>query len=132
MESKFLSPLHFIYGLQVREGLPDSYLTLTTDLVYQSEHLGNTVHILYGFKSDGASVPKALWKHCPPFGHYLGAAVVHDWFCMLGHAGTSPIDYIDAAKVFREAMKVLGVSKWKRNKMYWAVRLFGPKFKRGK
>ena len=132
MESKFLSPLNFIYGLQVREGLPDSYLTLTTDLVYQSEHLDNTVHIPYGFKSDGASVPKALWKHYPPFGHYLGAAVVHDWFCVLGHDGNSPIDYIDAAKVFREAMEVLGVPKWKRNKMYWAVRLFGPKFKRGK
>ena len=132
MESKFLSPLNFIYGLQVREGLPDSYLTLTTDLVYQSEHLDNTVHIPYGFKSDGASVPKALWKHYPPFGHYLGAAVVHDWFCVLGHDGNSPIDYIDAAKVFREAMEVLGVPKWKRNKMYWAVRLFGPKFKREK
>ena len=132
MESKFLSPLNFIYGLQVREGLPDSYLTLTTDLVYQSEYLDNTIHIPYGFKSDGASVPKELWKHYPPFGHYLGAAVVHDWFCVLGHSRVSPIDYVDAAKVFREAMKVLGVSKWKRNKMYWAVRLFGPKFKRGK
>ena len=132
MESKFLSPFHYVYGLQVREGLPDHYLTLTVDLVYQSEHLDRTVTVPYAFKSDGASVPKALWSHYPPFGNYLAAAVVHDWFCVLGHSRSSPIDYVDAAKVFREAMEVLGVSKWKRNKMYWAVRLFGPKFKRGK
>ena len=29
-------------------------------------------------------------------------------------------------------MAVCGVSKWRRTKMYWAVRMFGPKFKQRK
>ena len=78
---------------------------------------------------DGASIPRALQWLYHPFGRYLEAAVVHDCFCVLGHNGTSPIDSVKAAEVFREAMKVCGVSKWRRQKMYLAVRWFGPQFK---
>ena len=77
-----------------------------------------------GFISDGASVPRCLWSIYPPFGKYLEAAVVHDWFCV-----NHEVDSVTAANVFREAMQVCGVNIWRRNKMYWAVRLGGPKFK---
>jgi hypothetical protein len=101
---------------------------LNQELRYKSDFLGAVVTVPKGFKSDGASVPRAMWSIYPPFGKYLEAAVVHDWFCVLGHKGESPIDYKEAAKVFNEAMEVCCVGKWRRFKMYWAVRLGGPKF----
>ena len=102
---------------------------LNHSLHYHSDFLGKIIVVPKGFVSDGASVPRALWSLYPPFGRYLEAAIVHDWFCVLGQKEASPIDYRDAAKVFKEAMKVCGVSWWRRNKMYWAVRLGGPRFK---
>ncbi len=103
-------------------------VTLNKSLYYESDLLGTIIKVPRGFVSDGASVPKLLWNIYPPFGKYLEAAIVHDWYCVLGHKGESPIDYKMAAELFKEAMKVCGVSKWRRNKMYWAVRLGGPKF----
>lgn len=103
-------------------------IQLERDFFYGNSKYCKRTVIPAGFTSDGASVPRWLWRLYPPFGKYLKAAVVHDWFCVLGHAGESPISSVDAAKVFREAMKACGVNKWRRNKMYWAVRTFGPKF----
>ena len=103
---------------------------LEKSLYYTSDILDEIVVVPKGFISDGASVPRALWSIYPPFGRYLEAAIVHDWYCVLGHKGESPIDYKVAADVFREAMEVCGVSRWRRNKMYWAVRLGGPKFQK--
>jgi hypothetical protein len=103
-------------------------ITLENTLHYKSDLLNKIVVVPRGFVSDGASVPRAMWSIYPPFGKYLEAAVVHDWYCVLGNRGESPIDYKVAAKVFREAMAVCGVNKWRRFKMYWAVILGGPKF----
>jgi hypothetical protein len=103
-------------------------IKLKNSLHYESDLLKKIVVVPRGFVSDGASVPRALWSIYPPFGKYLEAAVVHDWYCVLGNKGESPIDYKMAAKVFREAMAVCGVNKWRRFKMYWAVILGGPKF----
>jgi hypothetical protein len=64
-----------------------------------------------------------MWWLYPPFGEYLEAAVVHDWLCV-----NHQTDSVTAAKVFLEAMEVCEVGKWKRTKMYWAVRVGGPKF----
>ena len=102
---------------------------LQKPLHYKSDILGKIVVIPKGFVSDGASVPRLLWTIYPPFGQYLEAAIVHDYYCVLGHKGESPIDYKVAADVFKEAMQVCKVSWWRRNKMYWAVRIGGPKFK---
>lgn len=101
---------------------------LQKPLHYKSDLLGKVIVVPTGFESDGASVPQFLWGIYPPFGKYLEAAVVHDWYCVLGHKDESPIDSVMAAKVFREAMAVCGVPMWRRNKMYWAVRMGGPRF----
>ena len=97
---------------------------LNDDLCYQSDIAGDSI-VPVGFASDGASVPRIMWSIYPPFGKYLEAAIVHDWFCV-----NRSVSSVTAAKVFREAMAVCGVSKWRRTKMYWAVRTFGPRFKR--
>ena len=121
--SEFLTILDARISKQMRGKKFTRVVILDRDLYYRSDLVGN-VTIPVGFASDGASVPRALWNIYPPFGEYLEAAVVHDWYCV-NHA----VDSVTAAKVFREAMAVCGVGKWRRNKMYLAVRIFGPKFK---
>lgn len=129
--SQFYTKLNAKFSKKWENGTFTRTCELVHGLHYKSDILGKIVVIPKGFVSDGASVPRALWSIYPPFGKYLEAAIVHDWFCVLGKKGESPIDYKVAAAVFREAMKVCGVNRWRRFKMYWAVRLFGPKFKTG-
>ena len=117
--SKFLNDLPI---KEKRRG-KERVLVLQEAFKYESDVLGCLVEIPAGFYSDGASVPRILWWLYHPFGRYLRAAVVHDWFCV-----TKTNDYKTAAKVFREAMQVCEVNAWSRNAMYWAVRLFGPRF----
>jgi hypothetical protein len=128
---------HFVTDLDAKigslkvDGKWTRVARLDAELIYDSPEFG-LAQIPYGFESDGASVPKILWNLYPPFGEYLEAAIIHDWFCVLGHAGTSPIGSQDAARLFLEVMEVMGVGKWKRIKMYWAVRIAGPHFKASK
>ena len=125
--SKFINQIDARVSKKTIDGKFTRVVILDRALFYESDLLGN-VEVPVGFVSDGASVPRMLWNLYPPFGEYLEAAVVHDLFCVLGHKGESPIDFKMAAKVFKEAMAVCGVSRWKRQKMYLAVRWCGPKF----
>ena len=127
----FVTDLDAKIGSRKIDGKWTRVAILEVEFIYDSPKFG-LVQVPFGFVSDGASVPKVLWNIYPPFGEYLEAAVIHDWFCVLGHAGTSPIGSQEAAKLFLEIMEVMGVSKWKRTKMYWAVRLAGPRFKASK
>ena len=115
----------FLNELSIKETnrMGERVFILERSFGYDSDILGRHVVVPVGFSTDGASVPKFIWWLYHPLGKYFRAAVIHDWFCV-----TNEIDYITAAKVFREAMEVCGVNKWRRNKMYWAVRLGGPKF----
>jgi len=124
--SKFVNQLDARISKQLRGNNFTRVAILNNDLFYQSDIAGDIL-VPVGFASDGASVPRFLWSIFPPFGRYLEAAIVHDWFCVK-HC----VDSITAAKVFREAMAVCGVPAHRRNKMYWAVRMFGPRFKQRK
>ena len=97
-------------------GLP---FTLIEPLVYQSD-LDGLITVPAGYRTDLASVPRALWSLIPPFGRYSGPAVVHDRLCDQGHA-TRPL----ADAVFNEAMIVTGVPAALRWLMYTAVRIAG-------
>lgn len=78
------------------------------------------IRVPVGTITDLASVPRILWAIFPPHGQYAKAAIVHDY--LYEHAiGTK----VWADRVFLEAMTVLGVARWRRVAMYWAVRLFG-------
>lgn len=93
---------------------------LTQDLVYDSPLLGRQITVPAGFVTDFASVPRV------PFAYWIAgdtaheAATVHDWLLALG------VPWELAAKVFREAMKASRVPAWRRELMYWAVRLAEP------
>ena len=67
-----------------------------------------TVHVMPGFRTDGASIPRLLW---PLFGSpYDGRIVPRK----------------DADNAFRDMMKARGrISTWKRRRIWLGVRLFG-------
>jgi len=78
---------------------------------------------------DGASIPPLLWNKYigPPFvGNYRRASVVHDVACELKEkiCKSSQI----AHRMFYDACLCGGVSEKKAGLMYWAVRMFGPKW----
>lgn len=94
---------------------------LVEELLYETNvpktHL---ITVPAGFITDFASVPRVFWRVIPPWGKYGRAAVVHDWLYKEKGGDRETADLI-----FLEAMTFLGVAKWKRYVMYWAVRCFG-------
>jgi len=73
-----------------------------------------------GFVTDFASVPSLFWIIVPPDGEYTAAAVVHDFlYCLQDRTRN------EADNIFLEIMRELGVSAWKREVMWLAVRMFG-------
>lgn len=77
-----------------------------------------------GYKTDGASVPAALWALYPPFtGNYRSAAVIHDYYC-----DTEQRSWQDTHKVFYFAMRAAHVDEKTAKIMYGAVYLFGPRW----
>lgn len=83
------------------------------------EPLGLHVCVPNGFVTDFASVPRIFWRIFPPSGQYNRAAVVHDYLCF-----TKGCSRFMADAVFREAMRELGVPRWKRIMMYLACRAY--------
>ena len=81
-----------------------------------------------GFVTDGASIPRFLWRLCghPMESPRIAAAVVHDW-----HYTTGDIPRADADALFRELLLEAGVA-WHRAIIYWlAVRTFGAAHYKG-
>jgi len=72
------------------------------------------------FRTNFASVPKIFHGIISQIGEHAPAAVIHDWFY---HCQKYNRKYAD--QVFLEIMKHLGVPLWKRQAMYYAVRMFG-------
>lgn len=81
---------------------------------------GQEITIPFGFITDGASVPMALWSIFPPYGEYEASAVLHDYLYK-EHA----ITRFNADGIFRQAMVSQGVPFWKIWLMWAAVRLCG-------
>jgi hypothetical protein len=80
-----------------------------------------------GYKTDGASVPAALWALYPPFtGNYRQAAVIHDYYC-----DNEARTWQDTHKVFYYAMRAANVDEKTAKIMYGAVYLFGPRWGAG-
>ncbi len=97
----------------------DNKSLLKTPLIYESDILG-IITVPAGFKTDFASVPRIPLAYMLFGGVAKQAAVVHDYLY-----SRKDINRKDADNTFLEAMKVSGVSFFKRQAMYAAVRLFG-------
>jgi hypothetical protein len=88
---------------------------------------GSTIEIPSGVESDLASIPRFCQRVLPKLDLHRMAAILHDYLYQL--CGNLPDgrrftrDQCD--QKFLEAMTSLGVSAWKRQAMYRAVRMFG-------
>jgi hypothetical protein len=85
---------------------------------------GEEWNVPAGAKTDGASVPAALWALYPPFtGNYRSAAVIQDYYC-----DNKERTWQDTHKVFYYAMRAAEVDETTAKVMYSAVYLFGPRW----
>lgn len=104
--------------------LPPDYRRSMVDTEFEY-HVGKypsheVIVVPKGFITDWASVPRALWSVIPPRGEYSKAVLVHDWMYVTAYRTRKIAD-----RIFLEAMKVLGVKRWKRRLMYIGVRIGG-------
>lgn len=120
MKSKFLSKL----DVELISDTADKW-RLKAPLVYYSAFLKQTVTVPEGYITDFASVPRLPLAYALAGNTARLAAVVHDYLYECGD-----VDRGDADEVFLEAMKVTGLSWWRRYPMHFAVELFGWKFKK--
>lgn len=107
----------------VLEYLPEKNLWKTRrELVYfvGDDDSDDKITVPVGFITDLASVPWPFSMIIPKSGKGNAAAVLHDFLYHKQERKRKQCDLI-----FLEAMKVLGVSLWKRKVMYRAVRIFG-------
>lgn len=83
-----------------------------------------------GFITDFASIPRFARLIIPKLGRHNKAAVLHDYIYQnYAIKVSAQVAYIfnreQADIMFRDAMRDLGVAKWKYTLMFWAVRLGG-------
>lgn len=98
--------------------IPFSY---ESDLPKPESHYETiSVDVPDGTLTDFASVPSLFQWIIPKDGAWTQAAVLHD-FLYKSHIFTRKL----SDEIFLEAMRVLKVPKWKREAMFWAVRIFG-------
>ena len=89
------------------------------------------INVPAGFETDFASIPRIFRILIPKLGKYNKAGVVHDWIYQNYRIYKVPgyqsfiFNRELADQCFRDAMRDLGVAPWKRNLMYWAVRVGG-------
>lgn len=86
----------------------------------EQRHGGIDILVPVGFVTDFASVPRCLWSIFPPQDDYSRAAILHDYLYCIKVCSRFLADAL-----FREAMRLLNVPRWKRVVMYYAVRFGG-------
>lgn len=96
---------------------------VASPFIYYSELLGRDIEVPEGYVTDLASVPQ-LFRFIVPVANAKNrrAAVVHDYLC------TNPEglvkDQKQADKVFREALGVVGVGRFRSAFLYYPVRTY--------
>lgn len=83
---------------------------------------GVSIVVPAGFETDGASIPRALWRLCgnPMEVPRLYAAICHDWLYY-----AKPCTRKQADCFYRDAQISFGVGRLKAYTEYYALRLFG-------
>lgn len=96
---------------------------LDEPFVYYSEMLDRDIEVPTGYVTDLASVPR-LFRFIVPVANAKNrrAAVVHDYLC------THPEGLVEnqkqADQVFREALNVVGVGRFRSAALYYPVRTY--------
>ena len=91
---------------------------------------GDLIHIKRGYQTNGADIPRIMWRIYPPYNpEYMPAVVIHDFLCDKAideHANKADLQdkFLYADNAFREILERLDVSKSKVKVFYNAVRLW--------
>lgn len=138
----YQSKMHIFYDKDASKALGKDFWRVTKGFRYYLGEKGSNffVDVPAGYLTDGASVPRLFHGIINPWGDHGQDAALHDFLCewltikeRIKVDGTEQIitRRITREKcdnIFLEAMEVSGVSKPKRNVMFWAVssfRIFG-------
>lgn len=92
---------------------------LIEDILYENGEF--TYVIKKGAKTDWNSVPRFLWSLFPVFDQSALAALLHD--DLLNRRDEHGLSRAAIDRHYRESMRALGVSQWRRNVMWLGVRL---------
>lgn len=96
------------------DGKPDFYR-------YLSDVPGvGLIEIPWGFVTDWASIPQALWSILPPWGLYGAISAPHDWEYKVQRLSRNQAD-----DVLQEGSLLLGVDEKLTHAIYTTVREFG-------
>lgn len=123
--TRFTAEHYLTKDSEASKVLGKDYQRVTKAFTYYigHEHSDKWVTVPEGFLTDGASIPKIFQWLLPPFGEYAQAATLHDWLCEHYyvyhdtddfHPTTLPVDRKEIDRIMYEAMRVLGVAKWRR------------------
>lgn len=113
----------FLTELEARLKNEDEVWILEKPLAYQSELLDRIVEVPAEFETDLASVPRVPIAYTAFGGRAHREAVIHDY---LFRKDSDPVvTFMQANRVFLEAMKVRGKSFFVRQSMFMGVCLGG-------
>jgi hypothetical protein len=91
---------------------------------------GDIFYVPAGFKTDLASIPKALRSVISVVDNHMAAAVVHDYLYRSKEGKKRGRKFSD--NLFLRIMEEMGVNKVKRTAMHWGVRAGGGRSFGGK
>ncbi|WP_378739510.1 DUF1353 domain-containing protein [Nocardia brasiliensis] len=106
----------FVGSGPVVEEIDAQFWRVVEPLVYQGD--SQEFVIPAGFRTDFASVPRALVWLIPRYGAYTRAAILHDYL-----RSANVVSIADADGIFRRCLQELGVSVPRRWMMWAGVRL---------
>lgn len=125
--TKFDSDASIRYAHKASDLYNRDFYYLSEPFVYHIEDYPSMIKVKVpaGFLTDGASIPRPLWLWASPIGRHAQSAILHDYLCeylSVEVDGTpTPITRLQADRIFRESLLVLGVSKTRANIMYAGV-----------
>ena len=88
---------------------------------------GYTITVPKGFITDGASIPRLLWRICghPMTTRRFPIALIHDW--IYTEYEDLPLTRKDADRIYHDGLRDLGFPEWMAWLEWAAIRLFGGK-----
>ncbi|MCK0127107.1 DUF1353 domain-containing protein [Erythrobacter sp. F6033] len=111
-------------GYAELRSLPGQYMQLLSRFSFRDPQ-GLLWSVPKGYKSDGASIPRAVWALAggPWAGSYKDAAIIHDYYC-----DTMSRSWEATHKVFHHGMLARGVDPVEAKIKYEIVDLLGPRW----
>ena len=102
----------------------DRDMIIMQDVTF-SDGCGTKWTVPEGAKVNGASIPRVLWSPfgSPFVGDYRRASVIHDHFCRTKEEPSQSVH-----RMFYNAARTDGVSRFTANSLYAAVRALGPRW----